>query len=213
MKNYNSRFNGVNGHMNQKQNNRSLNIPDTKGPDSSEQTNYSNNGDPWDKLAININKMNFETIKQNSRVCPKCHSKMQYMSLGEYQCPNCKYKFLDEYAKIRAFIDQHGPATALEIEAATGVSREIADNYLRTGKLEIVKGPEGYLRCEMCGADIRYGRICPKCARTDGAKMKGYYVEDVGDSPYGEKDAGEMRFLKKRNERIASSFKPMGRKY
>lgn len=162
---------------------------------------------PWDKLAMDVSRMNFDIIRKHTKTCPRCRTKMEYISLGEYKCPACRYTFLDDYGKIRAFIDKHGPATALEIEEATGVPRAVADEYLKIGKLEIAKGPEGYLRCEICGADIRYGRICPKCARTDGAKMKGYFVEDVGDTPYGAKDAGQMRFLKKRQERIETGFK------
>ena len=201
--NYKSRFsglissdNGINGFSNAE--------PEESYTDSKE--------DPWAKLSANISQMNFDIIRHNTKMCPRCKSKMEYISLGEYRCPACRYLFLDDYGKIRDYIDRHGPSTALEIERETGVPRAVADEYLRSGKLEIVKGPEGYLRCEICGADIRYGRICPKCARTDGAKMKGYYVDDVGESPYGAKDAGEMLFLKRRRDRIDSSFKRAGMK-
>ena len=154
--------------------------------------------DPWAKMESKLNRLG--TLKRNTKICPECRGKMEYIALGEYRCSKCNYLFLDNYGKIREYIDEHGPSTPIQIEEATGVPREVVDSYLKNGKLEIVNGPEGYLRCELCGADIRYGRICQKCARTDGAKAKGYYIGDAGEEPYHERNAGEMRFLKKRKE-------------
>ncbi len=200
MARFTSHFDGVRG--------RGSNNPDWGPADEQPEESYvKEEGNPWDKLASDVSSLSFDMIKKNSKKCPRCFNKMEYISLGEYKCPSCRYTFLDDYGKIRNYIDKHGPSTAVEIEQGTGVPRAVADEYLKIGKLEIAKGPEGYLRCEICGADIRYGRICPKCARTDGAKMKGYYVEEVGDMPYTAKDAGEMRFLKKRKERKDTSFK------
>ena len=163
-------------------------------------------GDPWAKLAFDITNSNFDTIKKLTQVCPRCKGKMEYIAVGEYRCKTCRMVTRDDYGKVRAYIDAHGRATSLEIEEATGVPKEVVDTFLRQGKLEITSGPSGYLRCELCGADIRFGRICSKCARTDGAKMKGYYVEDVGEAPYAARDSGEMRFVKKRNERLSEGF-------
>lgn len=168
--------------------------------------------DPWNKLASGFAPGELERLRNGPKMCPRCHTKMEYISLGEYKCPECRLIERDGYGKVRAYIDEHGPSGAQEIEEATGVPRETVDELLREGKLEIVNGPSGYLRCELCGAEIRYGRICEKCARTDGAKAKGYFVGDAGESPYTPKDAGEMRFLKKRKERIDSGFKKMGRR-
>lgn len=181
--------------------------------DTEEEEEYrpSAGDDPWSKLSADMNTMNLERVRQNTKRCAFCGERMEYISLGEYRCPACHRVERDDYGKVRAYIDEHGPSGAPEIEEATGVSREIVDELLRRGKLEIVNGPSGYLRCEICGADIRYGKICAKCARTDGAKMKGYYVEDVGESPYGMRDGGEMRFLKKREERKSTGFQKMGK--
>ena len=186
----------------------------TDDDNASDNSDYipGSGADPWGKLATDMNTVGLKMIRRSSKTCPVCRSKMEYISLGEYRCTRCRRVERDDYGKVRAYIDEHGPSGAVEIEKATGVPRETVDALLRKGKLEIVNGPAGYLRCEICGEEIRYGRICSKCARTDGAKMRGYYVEDVGDSPYGTKDPGEMRFLKKRKERKETGFKKMGRR-
>ncbi len=205
MDSFNSRFARMKGNR-QKQSNTDQQAP------REEERHSVNNVNPWEKLAFNMGHANSDMIRKQAKICPQCRSKMEYISLGEYRCPQCHHVLLDDYGKIRAFIDEHGPSTAIEIEEGTGVPRAIADDYLKKGRLEIVSGPAGYLRCEICGEDIRYGRICPKCARTDGAKMKGYFVDDVGENPYGTKDAGAMRFKKKRQDRLDSGFKIGGKK-
>ena len=146
----------------------------------------------WENLKNDTKAEAWQYMRKTRRPCSACGTVMEYLSLGEYRCPKCGREELDEYGKVRRYVDEHGPTPAHIIAEETGVDREKIDVFLRKGKLEIVSGPEGYLKCEMCGVPIRFGRICQDCARTEGAKVKGYFLEEVGDGVHA-----EMRFKKK----------------
>ena len=38
--------------------------------------------------------------------CELCHHKMKYLGLGRFQCSYCGNEKLDEYGKLREFLDE-----------------------------------------------------------------------------------------------------------
>lgn len=119
------------------------------------------------------------------RVCSKCHTPMEYMAMGEYKCPNCQNMEYDDYGLIRNYLDEHGPTPAAIIEKDTGVRRAVINDYLRRGRLEINDGSPVFIKCEICGKDIKFGRICAACAknvvtRNDSSHIK---IEEIGEEP------------------------------
>ena len=111
---------------------------------------------------------------------------MKYLALGEYKCPECGNEEMDDYGKIRNYLDEHGPASATAIEAAIGVRRSVINSYLRKGRLEITDGSPVFIKCERCGKSIKFGRICAACAKNvvsranDGSSIP---IEEIGDEP------------------------------
>jgi len=73
---------------------------------------------------------------------------------------------------------------------------------LKESKLEITADSVAFMRCEICGVDIRSGRFCPKCEasyhkekeKKMREKMKGFGLEN--EEERRERQKGENRFLR-----------------
>ena len=125
--------------------------------------------------------------------CESCGGLLRDNGLGIYICSKCGSENLSEFGKVKRYIQQYGPSNAFEISLATGVSMEKIDKFLRQGRIEIPEGSDRYISCEECGADIRYGRYCPRCAaKLQKQQMKGVSVADVGEVP---RRTGKMRYI------------------
>lgn len=138
-------------------------------------------------------------IKNKIKYCSKCGHQYQYQHSGIYKCPNCGNTEMDDFGKVKAFLDKNGPAPAVIISDATGVRISVINTFLRQGRIEIPEGSTHYIRCENCGADIKFGRFCPDCARSLNKNLKATLsLGEVGDKPKRVEESGKMRFLDKK---------------
>ena len=80
--------------------------------------------------------------------CTKCNGKMKYLQGGMYQCMECGYESLDDFGKVKQFLNENGPTSALIISKATGVNAEIVEMFLKQGRLEIPENSKYYIKCE-----------------------------------------------------------------
>ena len=106
---------------------------------------------------------------------------MRYDSLGEYYCSVCGRRELNDYGKVRKFLDENGSSPAPVIEAATGVPLIVINELLDIGKVQIPNGAAEFLKCQQCGRNITFGRICPNCAQNMSAGLKGAFQDGVGE--------------------------------
>lgn len=106
---------------------------------------------------INLEEYNRPTY------CTKCEGVLVYKGLGEYECENCGESDFDDYGKVRNYLDEHRGANIAEISDATGVSHKSIRDMIKEKRFEIIDNRGGYLRCEICGANINSGRLCSKC--------------------------------------------------
>lgn len=97
------------------------------------------------------------------RTCKKCGGVMIFKGVGEYRCEDCGFVDYDDYGKVRMYIENHKGATAAEIEREVGVPQRTVRHLLRDGRIEIAEGSKVFLRCELCGKQIRSGQFCPDC--------------------------------------------------
>ena len=118
-------------------------------------------------------------------VCKKCSAPLEFAGRGMYKCPECGEIEYDDFGKIRKFLDEHGPTPAIEISEGTGVTVKKINNFLRQGRMEIAEGSGEYIRCEMCGTSIKFGRVCPECAMmlNKSKNMKGVSLSEIGEKP------------------------------
>ena len=127
-------------------------------------------------------------------VCRECSGVMQYRGGGIYICEHCGHEEMDDYGKVRAFLEKRGPSNAFEIAEGTGLSRTRVVNLLKDGRLEISRSSSQTLFCERCGMPIRSGEYCSKCENEvkgleERNRKKGIYNALLKESD------DKMRFL------------------
>lgn len=106
---------------------------------------------------LDLSRMNMPTY------CEQCGGVMIFKGVGEYKCEDCGFLDYDDYGKARNYLEKHPGATSAEVSMATGVSQKALRDMLREERLEIAANSSVFLRCEICGTDIRYGRFCKRC--------------------------------------------------
>lgn len=97
------------------------------------------------------------------RLCTKCGGVMIFKGVGEYRCEDCNELAYDDYGKVRVYLEKHKGATAIEIEAVTGVKQKTIRMMLKEARFELTDDSKAFLFCESCKKKIRSGRLCPQC--------------------------------------------------
>ena len=121
-------------------------------------------------------------------VCPNCDILMKYKHGGLFVCEKCGAEQLNDFGKVKKYLNEHGPTNAIELAANTGVRRSRIGEFLRLGKVEIPGGSATFIHCKSCGTAIRFGNYCANCVHTKN--IQGAYI---GDTP--KKVPEKMRFL------------------
>lgn len=135
-------------------------------------------------------------FREELRVCKFCGGMFHYYGFGYGYCERCTPIDDEMFHRVKDYIWTHGSATMAAVSEATGVSMKQITQYLRDGRLEIPEDSKIFIRCEMCGADIRYGRYCPECAARTAKNLKSALKVDlfeIGEKPKNLK--GKMHYL------------------
>ena len=64
----------------------------------------------------------------------------------------------EHHVKYILYEELSTPNVARAIADATGVSVKPSRSFI-SGRIEIPDGSDSYIKCQMCGTDIRYGRF------------------------------------------------------
>jgi len=126
---------------------------------------------------------------------------MVFKGVGEYHCEDCDAVEYDDYGKVRLYIEENRGATAAEIESAVGVPQRTIRRLLKDGRLEISEGSNVYLRCELCGKQIRSGQYCPECEIKVHRKLEAKQREIMNKGTQGfgldtKSEEGQKRFVR-----------------
>lgn len=135
------------------------------------------------------------------KICKECGGVMIFKGVGEYECEDCGHIEYDDYGKVRLYLESHKGATAGQIEQETGVSQKSIRQMLKESRLQVAEGSRMFLRCEICGKDIRSGRFCPECEvkahrNFEDQQRKAKKMQGVGMGESGEE--GQRRFMRNR---------------
>lgn len=95
--------------------------------------------------------------------CEFCGAGLRYTGVGEYKCNRCRQIMLDDYGKVRKYVQEKGSANAAEISRDTGVDKDVIDEMIKQGALESSVDAVGKLKCASCGKPISKGRFCNDC--------------------------------------------------
>lgn len=138
---------------------------------------------------------------QKPALCAICGGVLVYKGIGEYQCEDCGAYEYDDYGKVRNYLDKHRGANVAQISDATGVTHKVIREMIKENRFEVIDNPGGYIRCEMCGVDIKSGRLCANCEVIYHRKMedkvrnaKKKNMAGYGESLQGEE--GSIRFTR-----------------
>lgn len=105
-----------------------------------------------------------EQIEKNIPTkCERCGARLYFKGSGRYVCPRCHVDYYDDFGVIKKYIDENGPAPAVEISVETGVKLEVIGMLLEKGRLEMPGELKEAERCERCGALFPIGRYCKEC--------------------------------------------------
>ena len=96
-------------------------------------------------------------------ICAECGGIMVFKGVGEYKCEKCGSVGYDDYGKPRNYIEHHPGATMAEVASETGVAQKAIRSMIKECRLEIAPSSNVFMRCEICGTTIRFGRFCTKC--------------------------------------------------
>lgn len=137
-------------------------------------------------------------------VCVKCGGAMEYMGVGEYKCVKCGYLAYDDYGKVRNYIEAHPGATMDDVFRATGVAKNKIRQLLIEERIEVAPNSVVFLNCNLCGAQIRSGLYCKKCAAKIKKQEETVTHRSKSMSGYanskGKLTEGERRFMPGRRE-------------
>ncbi|MCM1158765.1 MAG: hypothetical protein NC300_09170 [Bacteroidales bacterium] len=136
-------------------------------------------------------------LERRPVICKNCGGKLFYRSGGAYECEDCGLEELDDFGKIKRYLDEYGVSTSYDVSEATGVPMSIINMFLKEGRLEIPEGSRIYIKCERCGCSLRYGRFCYGCTKELSGQLQGALYENMGEEPKNaeRREEGKMHFL------------------
>lgn len=135
---------------------------------------------------VNKQSSKSEIDKIKVKKCIRCGKLFKADSLNLDLCPYCIKLDNEDFEKIRNYLYEHKTATSVELSEATGVSVMQIERYLKNGRLEIPENSPIYIKCELCGAEIKSGRICSACSvsLSNAVRVEMNFTEaQVGETP------------------------------
>ena len=75
------------------------------------------------------NRSNAFRVNRIPLQCEHCGGTLQRVGMGLFECERCGREYYDDFRKIRNFLEQNGPSSAVEIARATGVSTSTIREY------------------------------------------------------------------------------------
>ncbi len=141
-------------------------------------------------------------INNKPTSCKSCRGKVFHIGGGRYQCKTCDTIILDDFGKVKQFLEANGPSTAPVIAQHTGVRMDVIEWFLKNGRVEIMENSRYFLQCERCGCSIRSGRFCIDCARELTGGIQRIFFQEVGEKPKKSTEMqGKMHFLDKKHRK------------
>lgn len=129
---------------------------------------------------MNDNKM------KEIQSCIRCGNMFLYAENGKCLCEKCKEEDEEQFQIVKNYIYENPSATILDVSKVTGIRAVRIKSFLRDGRIVIANNSIVFLKCEVCGTNIKFGRICRQCMNTLSIELKNQMGIDeyqVGDRP------------------------------
>lgn len=125
--------------------------------------------------------------------CKSCKRIFNYLA-GEQVCPSCKDKLEQLFQKVKKHIIENPNQNINDVAEDTEVTVKQIKQWVRESRLSFSDSSLVGLECERCGAIIKTGRFCDKCAGGLADAMSGMYRVEAA-AIKKEKASAKMRFL------------------
>ena len=79
-----------------------------------------------------------ELLRITKVECEACGQPLAFQGCGEYMCPNCGHKQVDDFGKVRLFLEHYPGATLVQVSQETGVSVAKIREFISADRLEVV---------------------------------------------------------------------------
>lgn len=125
--------------------------------------------------------------------CIRCNKIFLYSGVGKCICAKCNAADEELFCSVKDYIYDHPSALIKEVAEKTGVGVGRIKSYLKEGRLIISDDSAIFLNCEVCGAQLKFGRVCRKCAETLTNEMKSameiteYSIGEIPGNNFGAK--------------------------
>lgn len=127
--------------------------------------------------------------------CKKCGKLFDYC-FGAPVCQACKDSAEEDFKKTKEYIWGHRGASVEEVSRECEVSVSRINRWIREGRLELADDSPLKIPCEMCGAPISSGRLCPKCSLNFESEVGRYVRSPQSAQGAAPKNSTKMRFFK-----------------
>ena len=122
-------------------------------------------------------------------ICEKCGGIVKFIGGGRYECLECGHIVLDDFGKVKEFLERRGPSNIMEISYATGLERSVVAKLLMDGRIQVLQNAKGNKTCANCGLPIAHGKYCKNCSDLLSKRRK--KEEALKDK----QEHGGMRFI------------------
>lgn len=128
---------------------------------------------------INLSEysIEFREAWDRKRYCRRCSIPMHRDSLGDYRCVSCGKKELNDYHKIKEYLDHNKVSTENMIEDATGVPAVIIKEFHEHGVIEYTDASSAGKRCSICGKPITKDTVCRACYERSVAGLQSNFLK------------------------------------
>ena len=84
---------------------------------------------------VELGKREVEAVILESRPisCSRCKGKLFYIGSGKYKCERCENEVMDDFGKVKSFLEEQGPCAAAIIAESTGVRLDVIEFFLKKG--------------------------------------------------------------------------------
>lgn len=134
----------------------------------------------------------------NVRNCRSCGRIFNYV-MGPAICPACRDKLEEKFQEVKDYVRENKGAGIQEVAEKCDVEVSQIRQWLREERLELAADSALYLNCESCGAPIRSGKFCEKCAGNMTRSLQEVLNANkpaAGKSKKDDAEGPKMRFLK-----------------
>ena len=62
---------------------------------------------------LSIDELERVFLEHRPIKCERCHGVLKYTGSGKYECERCSHVMMDDFGKVKAYIEENGPTSVM----------------------------------------------------------------------------------------------------